>query len=54
MRPRVARMFALNLEAWRDELDPVARLDELAAGLAEPEHAPIVWHLRQAVYKEAA
>jgi SAM-dependent methyltransferase len=49
----VARMFALNLEAWRDELEP-SPADELAAGLAEPAHAPIVWRLRQAVYRAAA
>jgi SAM-dependent methyltransferase len=49
---RVSRMFALNLEAWRDELDP-ALASELAAGLAEPRHAPITWHLRQVVYEAA-
>jgi trans-aconitate methyltransferase len=50
---RVARMFALNLEAWRDEIAPQLA-DELAAGLADPDHEPIVWRLRQAVYRRDA
>ncbi len=48
----VARMFALNLEAWRDEIDG-ALYSELAAGLAGSGHEPIVWHLRQSVYEAA-
>ena len=48
----VATMFALNLEAWRDEID-ASLCGELEAGRPVLDHGPIVWRLRQ-LFHEAA
>ena len=54
--PKVARMFALNFETWRNhpavvELASTAELDEISAGLAAVSAtevtASITWQLRQ-------
>jgi trans-aconitate 2-methyltransferase len=49
----VARMFALNLETWRDEIEPDVAA-ELAAGLRAGRRGSIVWRLRQIVDEEAS
>jgi trans-aconitate 2-methyltransferase len=49
----VAQMFALNLETWREEIEPELAA-ELAAGLHGGRRGSIVWRLRQIVDEEAS